>query len=103
MRDRVLLEREERVPDESAGFKSSWIEKGRFWTALLIPKFKEQVLQGGVQSVEQVQAVIRSGVEIIISDRLTFENGKVFEVVAVDDSQPGIITLGLKRLRKRGG
>ena len=102
LRNRVTLLREIKTPDGSGGYTTEWETVGKLWAQMLVPKFSQQVIQGGVQSVEQVQARIRKRCGIVISDRIVWSDGKTYEVIAIDDSQTDYDILGLKFLRKRG-
>ena len=102
LRQRVTLMRETKTPDGSGGYASVWSTVGKLWAQILVPKFSQQVIQGGVQSVEQVQARVRKHSGIVTADRLVCTDGKTYEVIAIDDSQTDYDILGLKLLRKRG-
>lgn len=102
LRHRVTLMRETKTPDGSGGYASAWDDVGKLWAQILVPKFSQQVIQGGVQSVEQVQARIRKHSGVVTSDRIVCGDGKTYEVIAIDDSQKDYDILGLKYLRKRG-
>lgn len=102
LRHRVTLMRETKTPDGSGGYASAWANVGKLWAQILVPKFSQQVIQGGVQSVEQVQARVRKSSGIVTSDRIVCTDGKMYEVIAIDDSQTDYDILGLKYLRKRG-
>ena len=102
LRHRVELFRENKTVDASGGYTSDWESRGKIWAQMLVPKFSQQVIQGGVQSVEQVQARVRKHSGIVTADRLVCTDGKTYEVIAIDDSQTDYDILGLKLLRKRG-
>ena len=102
LRHRVTLMRETKTPDGSGGYASVWSTVGKLWAQILVPKFSQQVIQGGVQSVEQVQARVRKHHGVVIADRIQWDDGKWFEIVAIDDSQTDYDIFGLKLLRKRG-
>ena len=102
LRHRVTLMRETKTPNGSGGYASVWSTVGKLWAQILVPKFSQQVIQGGVQSVEQVQARVRKHHGAVIADRVQWDDGKWFEIVAIDDSQTDYDIFGLKLLRKRG-
>ena len=102
LRHRVELFREDKTVDASGGYTSDWVSRGKIWAQMLVPKFSQQVIQGGVQSVEQVQARARKHHGAVIADRIQWDDGKWFEIVAIDDSQTDYDIFGLKLLRKRG-
>ena len=102
LRNRVTLLREIKTPDGSGGYATEWNTVGKLWAQLMVPKFSQQVIQGGVQSVEQVQARVRKHHGAFIADRVQWDDGKWFEIVAIDDSQTDYDIFGLKLLRKRG-
>lgn len=102
LRHRVTLLRETKTPDGSGGYTSTWQSIGELWAQMLVPKFSQQVIQGGVQSVEQVQARFRKHHGAVVADRIEWDNGRTYEVVAIDDSQLDYDIFGLKLLRKRG-
>lgn len=102
LRHRVTLRHEEKTADNSGGYSSTWGDVGKIWAQMLVPKFSQQVIQGGVQSVEQVQARVRKHHGAVISDRILWDDGKTYEIVAIDDSQMDYDIFGLKLLRKRG-
>ena len=102
LRHRVELFREIKTVDASGGYTSVWESCGKIWAQMLVPKFSQQVIQGGVQSVEQVQARVRKKSGAVISDRILWDDGRRYEIVAIDDSQMDYDIFGLKLLRKRG-
>ncbi len=102
LRHRVILLHETKTADDSGGFSSVWNQVGEIWAQMLVPKFSQQVIQGGVQSIEQVQARVRKHHGAVLSDRIQWDNGRTYEVVAIDDSQTDYDIFGLKLIRKRG-
>ena len=102
LRHRVEMFRENKTVDASGGYASVWVSRGKIWAQMLVPRFSQQVIQGGVQSVEQVQARVRKHHGAVLADRIEWDNGRTYEVVAIDDSQTDYDIFGLKLLRKRG-
>jgi len=95
--------REERTADGMGGYKSEWKEMGQIWVEILVPHFSRQVLQGISQSTENVQARIRKFHRLQENDRLQLDNGKLYKVLAIDDTGSDCDIVGLTRIEERGG
>ena len=102
LRNRVTLKKPIKTDDAQGGYSIEWGRDKKVWAEMLVPSFRQQVINGGVQSVEQVQARIRKGSGAKIGDRIEWSDGKTFEITAVDASKPDQDILGLKVLRVRG-
>lgn len=103
LRHRVTLKKPVKTDDGQGGYRMNWdsLDKN-IWAEMLVPSFRQQVANGGVQSVEQVQARIRKGSGVAIGDRIRWDDGALYDVIAVDASKTGEDILGLKALRRRG-
>ena len=102
LRHRVTIQKPTKTADEAGGFSAVWSTYGNRWAEMLVPRFSQQVIQGGPQTSEQVQARLRKGHGAVIGDRIVWDNGCVYTVVAVDSSRPDEDYLGLKLVKKRG-
>ena len=102
LRHRVIIQKPAKTADEAGGFSAVWSTYGSRWAEMLVPRFSQQVIQGGVQTSEQVQARVRKGHGTVIGDRIVWDNGSTYTVVAVDSSRKDEDYLGLKLVKKRG-
>ncbi len=102
MRHRIVIQKPTKTADEAGGFASVWSPYGNRWAEMLVPRFNQQVIQGGVQTSEQVQARVRKGHGAVIGDRIVWTGHGTYTVVAVDSSRPDEDYLGLKLVKKRG-
>lgn len=102
LRHRITILKPTKTADESGGFDAVWSSYGDRWAEMLVPRFSQQVIQGGLQTSEQVQARVRKGHGAVIGDRIEWDNGSTYTVVAVDSSRSDEDYLGLKLVKKRG-
>ena len=103
LRHRVTLKKPIKTDDGQGGYSIDWNGRDvKIWAEMLVPSFRQQVINGGLQSVEQVQARIRKGSGAAIGDRIVWADGNTFDVMAIDTSKPSEDILGLRMLRKRG-
>ena len=103
LRHRVTLKKPVKTDDGQGGFIEEWDRRDKkVWAVMMVPSFRQQVINGGIQSVEQVQVRVRKGSGAKIGDRLLWDDGKTYSVIAVDDSKVSETVLGLKALRTRG-
>ena len=102
LRHRIIIQKPEKTPDGAGGFSADWNVYGYRWAEMLVPRFSQQVIQGGVQTSEQVQARLRKGDGAVIGDRIVWDNNNVYTVVAVDSSRTDEDYFGLKLIKKRG-
>ena len=102
LRHRIEIQKPTKTADDAGGFSAVWATYGSRWAEMLVPRFNQQVIQGGVQTSEQVQARLRKGHGAVIGDRVVWDNGSVYTVVAVDFSRTDEDYLGLKLVKKRG-
>lgn len=102
LRDRVSLLKRTKTADDSGGYALTYPESKKLWGQRLVPSFRQQVIQGGVQSVEQVQARIRKGSGALIGDHIGWTDGTEYEIIAIDDTAADSDVLGLKVFKRRG-
>lgn len=103
LRHRVTLKKPVKSDDKQGGYQKDWDAQDRkLWAEMLVPSFRQQVINGRLQSVEQVQARIRKGSGACIGDRILWDDGKLYDITAVDTSKTGEDILGLRALRARG-
>lgn len=102
LRHRLTILKPAKTADDAGGYGATWETFGFRWGEMLVPRFSQQVVQGGVQTSEQVQARLRKGHGAVIGDRIIWDNGQTYTVVAVDSSRLDEDYLGLKLLKKRG-
>ncbi len=102
LRHRVTVLKPSKTPDEAGGFVAMWAPVKKIWAEMLVPRFNQQVIQGGVQTSEQVQARVRKGHGIVLGDRIIWDNGSVYHVVAIDASRTDQDYIGMKIVKKRG-
>lgn len=102
LRHRITIQKPTRTADDAGGYAAVWSTYGSRWAEMLVPRFSQQVIQGGPQTSEQVQARLRKGHGAVIGDRIVWDDGCVYTVVAVDSSRIDEDYLGLKQVKKRG-
>ncbi len=102
LRHRIVIQKPVKTADDAGGFAAAWTTYGNRWAEMLVPRFSQQVIQGGVQTSEQVQARVRKGHGAVIGDRVVWADHGTYTVVAVDSSRTDEDYLGLKLVKKRG-
>ena len=102
LRHRVEIHKPAKTTDAAGGYAAVWSKYAERWAEMLVPRFSQQVIQGGIQTSEQVQARVRKGHGAVIGDRVVWDDGNVYTIVAVDSSRIDEDYLGLKLMKKRG-
>lgn len=103
LRHRVTLKQPKKTPDDSGGYRTDWDQNDRkLWAEMLVPRFSQQVIQGGLQTSEQVQARVRKRSGARVDDRILWDDGKLYAVTAIDTSRTDYDVLGLKLLHRKG-
>ena len=103
LRDRVTIQkRTVGQKDGAGGHATTYPDTKKIWAQRLVPSFRQQVIQGGVQSMEQVQARIRKHSGLLIGDHIQWSDGTVYDVLAVDGTDPAYDIVALRVIKKRG-
>ena len=91
---RILIQRETLADDGIGGKTSTWSTLSTVWAGVTTMSGKEMIDRGGVVAVSKVRFTIRNSVDLIETDRISWQ-GKLYNIREILDEGDRSLYLGV--------